>query len=164
MSHAAWMQQAENDLAAAKILSDANHHSQAVWLAGQAVEKAHKAILAALGLRYQDKHYRHLGHDTGEISNLLPTTLHEPTDPQVAVRLSTLEGRVRESRYPIPRQTGQPLLTVIVPPVSSFTTSQQDVADAEQLLRWCQDRVARALRAERAMKPRNPPTKKRGAR
>jgi len=92
MSHAAWMRQAESDLAAAKILSRENCHSQAVWLAGQAVEKSHKAILVALGLRYEEKHYKYLGHTTSEISKLLPAALHEPVDPQVAtapLRLDT---------------------------------------------------------------------------
>jgi hypothetical protein len=78
MSHDAWIQQAESDLEAAKVLSHSAFHSQAVWLAAQAVEKAHKAILAALGLRYEDKHFKRLGHGTGEIADLLPVTLHEP--------------------------------------------------------------------------------------
>ena len=64
MSHSAWMLQAESDLAAAKILSAAHQHSQAVWLAGQAVEKAHNSILAALGLRYEERHFRKLGHQS----------------------------------------------------------------------------------------------------
>ncbi len=44
MSHQPWLEQAESDLDAAKILSIHGFHSQAVWLAAQAVEKAHKAI------------------------------------------------------------------------------------------------------------------------
>jgi HEPN domain-containing protein len=58
MSHAPWLIQAESDLVAATVLSDANYHAQAIWLAGQAVEKAHKAIVSALGLRYEEKHFK----------------------------------------------------------------------------------------------------------
>ena len=64
MSHAVWLEQAEDDLKAAHVLSGAGHHSQAIWLASQAVEKGHKAILVALGLRYEDKHFKKLGHST----------------------------------------------------------------------------------------------------
>ncbi len=157
MSHSAWTQQAQSDLAAAKVLSAANHHCQAVWLAGQAVEKAHKAILAALGLRYEDKHYKQLGHGTGEISRLLPATLHDPIDPQIARMVAALEARALASRYPAPAQTAGKGTPQLVAPAASVAASDQDVADAQQLLDWCQDRVARALRASEAMKP--PPAK-----
>jgi HEPN domain-containing protein len=102
MSHAAWFEQAESDLRAARILSDANLHSQAIWLASQAVEKGHKAILAALGLRYEDKHFKHLGHGTGEIAKLLPEALQEPIDTNVARMVASLETRAAASRYPAP--------------------------------------------------------------
>jgi len=100
VNHTAWFEQAESDLDAARVLSSANHHSQAVWLAAQAAEKAHKAILMALGLRYQDKHFKHLGHDTSEISVLLPEALHDPRNPDIAAMVSTLELRAKSSRYP----------------------------------------------------------------
>jgi hypothetical protein len=68
-------------------------HAQAVWLAGQAVEKGHKALLAALGLHHDDKHYRYLGHDISEISKLLPDELHEPRDPALGSLLLGVETR-----------------------------------------------------------------------
>ena len=153
MSHAAWMEQAASDLAAARSLSEANHHSQAVWLAGQAVEKAHKAILAALGLRYEERHYKHLGHTIDEISKLLPLALHEPTDPAIATMLEKLQSRALASRYPAPGPgTGVPQL---VAPASSpsFAASAKDVNDAATLVDWCRKRVERGLRAVQAMRP-----------
>jgi HEPN domain-containing protein len=153
MSHTAWIQQAESDLAAAKILCGASHHSQAIWLAGQAVEKAHKAILAALGLRYEERHYKQLGHRTAEISELLPRALHEPVDPQVGTMLVKLETRALASRYLAPAPTTGTGATQVIAPASSVTTSQQDIADAERLITWCRDRIQRAVRAEQAMKP-----------
>ena len=100
MSHVVWLEQADNDLKAASALSAVGHHSQAVWLAGQAVEKAHKAIIAAMGLQYEERHFKHLGHGTGEISRMLPDALHQPHDPQIAVMVNTLETRALASRYP----------------------------------------------------------------
>ncbi len=151
MSYTAWLAQAENDLEAAKVLSTASHHSQAVWLATQAVEKAHKAILVALGLQYQEKHFKQLGHDTVEISKLLPAALHDPVDPQVAPKIALIEERATASRYPAPTLTATG--THVVAPASSFGGSQRDVADAAFLLDWCRVRIARAVRASQAMKP-----------
>ncbi|NJM10391.1 MAG: HEPN domain-containing protein [Bdellovibrionaceae bacterium] len=135
MHHEAWIKQAESDISAAKLLSHQKFHSQAVWLSGQAVEKAHKAILAALGLRYEDRDYKKFGHTTNDISRLLPEALHEPVDPQVAKMLATLEARANASRYPAFSQ-GK-----FVPPTVSVTSSQQDVDDAQALVGWCQDRI-----------------------
>ncbi len=160
MSHAPWMQQAESDLAAAKVLSAANHHSQAVWFAEQAVEKGHKALIAALGLRYDVDQYKDLGHKLSDISGVLPQELHEPANPHVAVLLLTLEKKSNVCRYPSPPQSAgktskqqeQPL-PQLVAPADSFVSSQQEVADAELLVQWCRDRIPRALRAAQAMRP-----------
>ena len=151
MSHAEWMGQASNDLAAAKLLSNAGHHSQAVWLAFQAVEKAHKAILVALGLQYEDKHFKSLGHNTQEIARLLPAALHHPIDLEIAVKISNLNSRAENCRYPSPPK-GLPSAPVLAP-LSRIASSNEDVANAELLLRWCQERVERALRASAAMQP-----------
>jgi HEPN domain-containing protein len=154
MSHTAWMQQAESDLVAAKILSGANHHSQAVWLAAQAVEKAHKAILAALGLRYTEKHFKKFGHQSSaDLSNLLPAALHDPADPLVAVMLEKLETRAEASRYPAPGSATGGAPAQLVAPTLSFFGSQQEIADAEGLIAWCRERIERAGRAEQAMRP-----------
>lgn len=137
----------------AKVLSGANYHSQAVWLAGQAVEKAHKAILAALGLRYEDKHYKMLGHATLDISKLLPEMLHEPIDPRIAEMIIGLTARALASRYPAPAPIVGTSAAHLVAPAQSITASQDVVADAERLLGWCRDRIARALLAAQAMRP-----------
>jgi HEPN domain-containing protein len=149
MSHEAWLEQCQSDLDAAKVLSAANHHSQAVWFAAQAVEKGLKAILAALGLQYEDRHYKYLGHNASEILRLLPEALQLPTDPQLAAKVTTLESGSRGSRYPQPKgNNGQ-----FVAPAVQITASQQEVADAEFLIAWCRERVSRALRARTAMTP-----------
>lgn len=153
MTHAAWMSQADSDLNAARALSEGGFHSQAVWFAAQAVEKGHKAILAALGLRYEDKHYRQLGHGTGEIAKMLPAPLHEPADPDIARMVSVLENRASTCRYPGPDQTVSGRASALVAPASFFSSSVQDVADASRLLDWCKERVGRAVRAAEMMKP-----------
>ncbi len=149
MNHEAWLQQAESDLAAASSSSNAGFHSQAVWFAAQVVEKGHKAILAALGLRYEDKHFKKLGHGTGEIAKLLPEALHQPIDPRIAGMVAKLEERALSSRYPAPGVGAAQLRA----PAAYMVGSQEDVSDARELLEWCRSRVIRATRAEQAMGP-----------
>ena len=113
--------------------------------------RRHKAILAALGLRYEDRHFKQLGHGTGEISKLLPEALHDPINPDVAEKVAKLERRANISRYPTPQLTRAG--SVLVAPAASFTDSEQDIDDAQELLSWCRERVVRALRATGAMRP-----------
>ena len=153
MSYLAWMEQADDDLMVARALSVANHHSQAVWLAAQAVEKAHKAVLLALGLRYEEKHLKQLGHGTSEILKLLPLALHEPPDPQIAIKVQTLEALALSARYPEPAQLAGMIKKELVAPAKRFTSSQREVEDAQQVVEWCRERVTRALRAVTAMAP-----------
>src|SRR4051794_34202900 len=96
------MTQAESDLEAARILSASGYHSQAIWLAAQAVEKAHKAILFALGLRYGEAALKQLSHKISDVAALLPEALQEPTDPQVAAAISILQTTANDVRYPTP--------------------------------------------------------------
>lgn len=152
MSHVAWLRQAESDFEAAETLSKAGLHSQAVWFASQAVEKGHKAILAALGMRYEEKHFKQLGHRTGEIASLLPAALHQPLDPEIAKLIVTLEARASGSRYPAPSQkAGKP--SELVAPAVAIVDSQRDVEGAKRLLEWCRERIQRALKAAEMMKP-----------
>jgi HEPN domain-containing protein len=146
------MDQAESDLAASKLLSTAGLHAQAIWCAAQAVEKGHKAILAALGLRYEDRHFKNLGHSTGEVAKLLPAALHEPVDPQIALLIAALETRASSSRYPSPVKSGAGAV-VLEAPAKTMTDSTKDVSDAGQLLGWCRERILRAARATTAMGP-----------
>lgn len=46
----AWMRQARNDLEAAHVTASRGFHAQACYLAGQAAEKALKALLLAMGI------------------------------------------------------------------------------------------------------------------
>jgi HEPN domain-containing protein len=155
MSHAAWLEQAESDLEAARLLSGAGHHSQAVWLAAQAIEKAHKAILFALGLRYAEPELKRMNHAITNVAQLLPASLHEPTDPAIAEAVEALQKVALIARYPQPAKLVRPAVTPAPPvaPAVAIVSSQQELADAELLLAWCKSRVERALRAFEAMKP-----------
>lgn len=46
----AWIRQAQNDLQAAQVTAEEGFHAQACYLAGQAAEKALKALLVAAGI------------------------------------------------------------------------------------------------------------------
>jgi HEPN domain-containing protein len=46
----AWIRQAQNDLQAAHLTAEEGFHAQACYLAGQAAEKALKALLVAAGI------------------------------------------------------------------------------------------------------------------
>ncbi len=161
MSHAAWFRQAESDLDAASVLSGAGHHSQAVWLAAQAVEKAHKAILAALGLRYEERHFRQLGHRIATVAVLLPAALHDPVDPRIAEMISTLETKADSARYPRPLKASGGGVADAAPalaaPAVVITASRHEVEVARELVGWCKDRIARAEKALLAMRPEGPP-------
>lgn len=167
MSHTAWFRQAESDLDAASVLSDAGHHSQAVWLAAQAVEKAHKAILAALGLRYEERHFRQLGHRVAAIAALLPTALHDPVDPRIAEMIATLEAKADSSRYPRSLEASGGGVadgsTDLAAPAVVITASRHEVDVARELVGWCKDRIARAKKAVLAMRPEGPPVDSAGA-
>ncbi|GMU63525.1 MAG: hypothetical protein AMXMBFR34_52880 [Myxococcaceae bacterium] len=154
MSFQAWLQQADSDLDAAQALSAAQFHSQAVWLAAQAVENAHKALLVSLGLRYEESHFKKLGHRTGEISKLLPEALLAPPDLTIAAKIAALETKADSSRYPAPDPQAPGALLA---PAGRITSSGQEVADAGALVTWCKDRVARAQAAVAAMSPAQPP-------
>ncbi|HEY2031163.1 MAG TPA: HEPN domain-containing protein [Myxococcales bacterium] len=151
MSYAAWLQQAKSDLAAAKVLAKSGFHSQAIWMAAQAVEKGHKAILVALGLRYEDKDFKKLRHDTSDIAALLPPQLHEPVRKEIAESLASLESRAKTARYPSIQQDISG--SIVKAPAEWMNSSEKEIRDAEELLAWCETRVERALRAAAAMRP-----------
>lgn len=150
--HTPWLTQAESDLKAARVLSEGGLHSQAIWFAGQAVEKAHKAVLVALGLRYTEKQFKQLSHATSEVAGLLPEALHAPVDADVGALVTTLENAAMNSRYPKPTHSGQPWTA----PCESTESSDQEVRDAARLVEWCRARIARALAAVTAMRPAPP--------
>jgi HEPN domain-containing protein len=153
MSHAAWLVQAESDLEAGKLLSANGYHSQAVWLAAQAVEKAHKAILFALGLRVSEELLRQLSHKISQVADLLPESLQEPRNPLVSEAISALQLLATTSRYPTPatpvrpKQAPQPA----VAPAMRIAASQAELADADMLVTWCRERITRALEAAQTM-------------
>ena len=96
---------------------------------------------------------KQLGHVTSEISRLLPTALHEPQDPQIAMMVQTLETKALSSRYPEPIQSAGTMQKEFIAPAKRFTSSQREVEDARLVVEWCRQRVTRALRAVRAMAP-----------
>jgi HEPN domain-containing protein len=155
MTHAAWMEQAEADLHAAKILSAGGCHSQAVWLAAQAVEKAHKAILFALGLRLSEDVLKKMSHKISGVADSLPESLQEPLDPQVGGAIASLQNLAESCRYPTPAGPLRPqkVPAPAVAPAARISASQVEVDDAEMLVGWCRARVARAIKAVESMRP-----------
>jgi HEPN domain-containing protein len=150
-----WLDQAESDLQAAKVLSVGRCHSQSVWFASQAVEKAHKAILLALGLRADEHLLKKLGHETSAIAALLPDALHQPTDPSIAADVAMLEERGRTSRYPTIRRAGSQPPQWIAPDQET-TDSVALLSTATRLVEWCKARIQRAEQAVKAMGPPAP--------
>lgn len=148
MSAAEWMVQAEDDLKAADVLEKAGHHSQAIWLSGQAVEKAQKSLLFALGLRLSDDDLKRYGHNLSRISNLVPDALHQPPDPSIASDLGALEKHVANCRYPAPGASAPAVTTL---------ASARDVAVARRLVDWCKERSKRAAAGVAAMLPARSP-------
>jgi HEPN domain-containing protein len=151
VNHLPWIQQAERDLAAAKLLSGSGYHEHAVWFASQSVEKGYKSILVAIGLQYEESHFKKVfGHDTNTVANLLPEALLRPIDPEanMARSNSLLESRANISRYPKPTKEG-----IWKAPFDSIQDSKKEIADCESILEWCKQRVIRAVAAQQAMEP-----------
>jgi HEPN domain-containing protein len=152
MSWQSWFAQAESDLAAARLLSDGKYHSQAIWLASQAVEKGTKAILVALGLQYGEADFKRMNHNSVGVARILPEALQAPLDPNIALKTATLQTKAERSRYPSPPQAiGKG--AELVAPSDDMTSSETEVADATLLLEWCRERIGRAESAVVAMKP-----------
>lgn len=72
MNHEEWFAQATDDFKAANLLLREGHYSQAIWLAEQSAEKAHKSLFFALGLRTGDKALKTYGHFVDEVAEELP--------------------------------------------------------------------------------------------
>ncbi len=152
MSFDAWFGQAEDDLKASKVLLAGGHPSQAIWLATQASEKAHKALLFALGLKITDDTFKKgFGHKVGLLVASLPDELQAPMDTNIASAVTALDNVQDQCRYPAIRGG------VLVAPYKHgpFGASEAKgfVEQAASLLDWCQDRARRARVAVNAMKP-----------
>lgn len=152
MSFDAWFGQAEDDLKASKVLLAGGHPSQAIWLATQASEKAHKALLFALGLKLTDDTFRKgFGHKVGVLVASLPDELQAPVEAATAGAVSALDNVQDQCRYPAIRGA------VLVAPYKHVAFGESQAKDfvekAASLLVWCQDRARRARVAVDAMKP-----------
>jgi HEPN domain-containing protein len=156
VSHDVWLRQADSDLDAARSLSSAGFHSQAIWCASQAVEKAHKAVLVALGLQLSEKGFKELGHKTSAIAELLPAALQAPLDPTIAADVTLIEKRGLESRYPFVQKGHGAPSGPWVAPCDENASSADVLAKATNLVGWCKHRVGRALLAVAAMAPTQP--------
>lgn len=146
----AWRRQAEDDVAAAKQLIGL-HPSQAIWLASQASEKAHKALLFALGLNVGEETLKRFGHDVGELLDVLPAALLMPKDAKHAERVNTLQELGDQTRYPSLRGGGNVIAPCDHGPLKASAKTHVD--RAEEVLRWCAERETRARAGARAMKP-----------
>ena len=90
----AWLRQAENDLAAARVTASGNFHAQACYLAGQAAEKALKALLVATGLTPP------YSHALDRLVEML-SSQGLATDAFEGLRLKALTRMNSEARYPL---------------------------------------------------------------
>ena len=109
----AWLKQAHNDLALARLAKDNDFMAQACYLASQSAEKALKGALLELGLEPPHTHVLNdlvgrLDNEGMEVSNLN------------ALPLRGLSRMAIQSRYPVDT----------TPPADLF-----DLADAEQAIK-----------------------------
>lgn len=89
----AWLRQAQNDLEAARVTAGQGFHAQACYLAGQAAEKALKAVLVAAGLTPP------YSHSLERLVQLL-RELGVNTQTLDGLPLKALTRMNSESRYP----------------------------------------------------------------
>lgn len=89
----AWLDQAHNDLAVARLVSTQGFHAQACFFASQAAEKALKGAILELGA--EPVHT----HQLTELVHCL-TTLGVPTEPLLNLRLKPLSRMATSTRYP----------------------------------------------------------------
>lgn len=89
----AWMRQAQNDLEAAHVTSVQGFHAQACYLAGQAAEKALKALLLAMGITPP------YSHSLERLVEMLHTQGLD-TSAFRELRLKPLTRMHSDSRYP----------------------------------------------------------------
>jgi len=89
----AWLRQADNDLEAARLTAGQGFHAQACYLAGQADEKALKAVLVAAGLTPPYSH---------SLERLAQLLRDQGVDTQTleGLQLKALTRMNSESRYP----------------------------------------------------------------
>ena len=109
----AWLKQAHNDLALARLAKDNGFMAQACYLASQSAEKALKGALLELGIEPPHTHVlndlvRRLNNEGIEVTNLN------------ALPLRGLSRMAIQSRYPVDT----------TPPADLF-----DLADAEQAIK-----------------------------
>ena len=109
----AWVKQAQNDLALARLAKDNGFMAQACYLASQSAEKALKGALLELGI--EPPHTHVLNDLVGRLSNegIEVTNLN-------ALPLRGLSRMAIQSRYPVDT----------TPPADLF-----DLADAEQAIK-----------------------------
>ena len=89
----AWIRQAQNDLEAARCMASQGFHAQACYLAGQAAEKALKAVLVATGMTPPYSH---------SLERLVEMLQQQGLETQTLgqLRLKPLTRMNSESRYP----------------------------------------------------------------
>jgi HEPN domain-containing protein len=89
----AWMRQANSDLEAARCTAEQGFHAQACYLAGQAAEKALKALVAATGITPPHSH---------SLERLVAILQNEglQLNELQSLRLKPLTRMNSETRYP----------------------------------------------------------------
>lgn len=137
MSAGVWFDQARDDLRAAMLLRDNKHYSQAVWFASQAIEKAQKALLLAMGLRLTDAHMKkRYSHVLKEIAGELPRQFGDALPTERLVEVQVLS---EACRYPS-SSTGK-----AIAPCNNAAFSSAVAADvvgtAVDVLQWAEERA-----------------------
>jgi HEPN domain-containing protein len=133
-AHSAWLEQARRDWKAAQHLSEAGFHEWSCFCAQQAVEKAIKAVHAALGMTPpKDKR----GHDLTALFGAWKDLLARK-DPGLALAQAALTAHETNSRYPDEGGPGAPASRY------GLADSERAVVDAARLLEICEELAQKA--------------------
>jgi len=140
-----WFAQAESDLRAAEALLAAGHWSQAIWLAEQSAEKAHKSLFFALGLRIGDQALKTYSHFVEKVTEELPSVFGRPI---ATARLIALSEQGKNCRYP-----GKPTGELAPCNHASFdqAAAEEAIETAAAVLRWAAERGVWAMAGHSTM-------------
>lgn len=153
MSHEEWFAQAADDLKAANVLLTEGHYSQAIWLAEQSAEKAHKSLFFALGLRTGEKALKSYSHSVKNVAEELPEFFGNGAKVERLVEIGELGNKCRYPQEAIGDDGSN--LGVLAPcrhPNFDEATATDVVAIAGDILKWAQERARWARVGLAAMK------------
>lgn len=152
MSFEEWFAQAQDDLTAAKVLLQESQFPQAVWFAEQAVEKAYKSLLFALGVRASEKVLKAYGHGVEKLAEAMPVLFGTGA---TAAELTELSQMAEHCRYPsdATAEDGS-ALGLRAPcrhPTFDVAAAAEAIGVAERVLDWARERAVWARQGLAAM-------------